>query len=121
MRPYSIDLRERVVKAAVSGQTARAVAATFAVSVASVVKWTQRYRKTGNVVPDKQGYQKPLVLAGQREWLLARVAKKPDITLRELMAELADRGVKISYYGLWSFFDRENISFKKKPVRQRAG
>jgi transposase len=41
-RAYSLDLRERVVAAVVSGESCRAVAATFKVSVASVVKWSQR-------------------------------------------------------------------------------
>ena len=43
-RAYSLDLRERVVAAAASGQSCRSVAKTFMVSVASVVKWSQRQR-----------------------------------------------------------------------------
>ena len=43
--PYSIDLRERVVARANAGQSVRAVVATFDVSVASVVKWSQRFRQ----------------------------------------------------------------------------
>jgi transposase len=38
-RPYSLDLRERVVAAVDGGQTCRTVADTFGVSVSSVVKW----------------------------------------------------------------------------------
>lgn len=40
-RAYSLDLRERVVAAVASGESCRAVAATFKVGVASVVKWSQ--------------------------------------------------------------------------------
>ena len=47
-RAYSLDLRERVVAAVASGESCRAVAATFKVSVASVVKWSQRFRATGS-------------------------------------------------------------------------
>ena len=43
-RAYSLDLRERVVGADLRGETCRAVAAAFDVSVASVVKWSQRAR-----------------------------------------------------------------------------
>ena len=46
-RAYSLDLRERVVAAAASGQSCRSVAKTFMVSVASVVKWSQRQRALG--------------------------------------------------------------------------
>ena len=47
-RAYSLDLRKRVVAAVASGQTCRAVAERFGVSVASVVKWSQRFRATGS-------------------------------------------------------------------------
>jgi transposase len=46
-RAYSLDLRERVVAAVAEGESCRAVAARFKVSVASVVKWSQRFRSTG--------------------------------------------------------------------------
>src|SRR4051794_9928854 len=42
-RAYSLDLRERVVAAVSGGKRCRAVAAVFEVSVASVVKWSQRH------------------------------------------------------------------------------
>ena len=60
--PYSNDLRTRVVMAVRSGETCRSVAKRFGVSVASVVKWSQRYRVTGSVSPDKMGgYRRPLL------------------------------------------------------------
>ncbi len=120
-RAYSLDLRERVVLAAASGQSCRAVAATFKVSVASVVKWSQRFRATGSAAARKVGGRRPFALAGEREWLLARLAEKPDITLRALGAELAVRGIKVSHFAVWHFFEHEGISFKKKPARQRTG
>ena len=42
-------------------------------------------------------------------------AEKPDLTLAALLAELAERGLVVSYYALWRFL-RRGISFKKKPV-----
>jgi transposase len=47
-RAYSLDLRERVVAAVASGQSCRSLAKTFMVSVASVVKWSQRQRAIGS-------------------------------------------------------------------------
>ena len=47
-RPYSLDLRERVVAAVMAGESCRAVAASFQVSVAAVVKWSQQFRATGS-------------------------------------------------------------------------
>jgi transposase len=93
-RSYSLDLRERVVAAVAAGQSCRAVAGTFKVSVASVVKWSQRFRATGSAAAKKRGWQRPYAVAGEREWLLARLAEKPDLTLRALQAELAERGAQ---------------------------
>src|SRR5947207_3400924 len=120
-RAYSLDLRERVVGAVAAGQSCRAVAVTFKVSVASVVKWSQRFRATGSAAAHKVGGRRPYALAGERAWLLGRLSEKPDITLRALAAELAERGIKVSYFAVWHFFEHEGISFKKKPARHRAG
>jgi hypothetical protein len=78
-------------------------------------------RATGNAAAHKVGGRRPYALAGERAWLLARLSERPDITLRALAAELAERGIKVSYFAVWHFFEHEGISFKKKPARQRAG
>ncbi len=120
-RPYSIDLRERVVASVEAGRSCRKTARLFGVSVASVVKWSQRQRRTGSVAPGKMGgHRRPLLLA-EREWLLARLAEQPDLTLRALLAELGRRGTKVSYGALWLFLQRQGLSFKKNRARQRAG
>jgi transposase len=120
-RPYSQDLRGRVVAAVASGRTCRATAALFGVSVASVVKWSQRWRATGSAAAKPMGGRRPLRLTGERVWLLARIAEKPDLTLRAVMAELAGRGAPASYGAVWRFFKHEGITFKKNSARQRAG
>ena len=120
-RAYSLDLRERVVSAVLAGESCRDVASTFKVSVASVVKWSQRFRATGSAAAGKVGGRRGYAVAGERDWLLSCLAAKPDVTLRALVAGLADRGIKVSYYAVWHFFEHEGISFKKKSARQRTG
>ena len=102
-RAYSLDLRERVVGAVAAGQSCRSVAKTFMVSVASVVKWSQRQRVVGSPAALKMGGRRPYLVARERDWVLARIAEKPDLTLRALLKELADRGLVVSYYALWHF------------------
>lgn len=119
-RPYSLDLRERAVARVEAGDSCRTVAALFGISVASVVKWSQRKRRTGSAAAKPLGGSRPRTLVGVRDWLLARVAEEPDLTLRGLVAELAERGVSASYGAVWYFFAAEGISFKKKPARQRT-
>ena len=120
-RPYSQDLRDRVVSSVASGRTCRATAALFGVSVASVVKWSQRWRTSGSAAAKPMGGWRPLRLTGERAWLLARIAEKPDLTLRAVVAELAERGTLASYGAVWRFFKHEGITFKKNAARQRTG
>jgi transposase len=121
VRPLSEDLRRRVVRRVEAGHSVRAVAEVFGVSVASVVRWSQRKRQTGSVSPKPMGNRTPRSLAGQRDWMLQRLAAKPDLTLRELVAELQARAVAASYGSVWRLLDDEGISFKKKSARKRAG
>lgn len=116
-RPYSNDLRERVVAAVEAGESCRAVAARFEVAVSTVVKWSQRYRRTGSVAPGKIGGHRPVLLAPHREFIVERLRQTPHLTLHGLKDELAARGVKVSHDTVWTFLRREGLRFKKKPVR----
>ena len=120
-RAYSLDLRQRVVTMVSDGETARAVASAFDVSVASVVKWAQRARATGSAAAKAMGGKRPYLLEQHRDWLLARLTEKPDLTLHALLDELRERGVVVSCDTLWRFLKREEITFKKNLVRRRAG
>jgi transposase len=120
-RPYSLDLRERVVAAVASGQSCRAAAATFGVSVASVVKWSQRFRAMGSAAAKPMGGRRPWVLEDERAWLLGRIRKEPEITMRALACELAERGIVVSHVSVWNILRRERQSFKKKHAGQRTG
>ena len=116
-RPYSNDLRERVVAAVESGQTCREVATRFGIAVSSVVKWSQRHRTTGSVAPSKMGgYRRP-VLDPHRDFIVERIRQTSHLTLHGLKNELAARGVKVSHDTVWRFLRREGLSFKKNTVR----
>ena len=120
-RPYSVDLRERVVAAVAAGESCRQVARTFKVSVASVVKWSQRFRATGSAAPKPMRGRPGLSLTPHRAWLLTRLSSAPDVTLRNLVVELGDRGVTTSYGAVWRIVHAAGLSFKKNAVRRRAG
>ena len=74
----------------------RAASAAFDVSVASVVKWTQRVRASGSAAAKPMGGKRPFLLEAERDWLLARLDEKPDLTLHALRGELRERGVAVS-------------------------
>lgn len=119
-RPYSIDLRERVVAAVERGLSRRQAAARFGVGISTVIGWVKRFRETGSVAPGQMGGHKPKAIGGEhREWLLRRV-KERDFTLRGLVGEFAERGLKVDYRSVWNFVHAEKLSFKKNRGRQRA-
>ena len=121
VKPYSMDLRERVVGAVLTGgMSARAAAVRFGVSESSAIKWVRRQRETGSAAPSQIGGHKPRLLTGAlRDWLIARAGR--DFTLRGLVAELfAEFGVKVDYVQVWRFVHAEGLSFKKKRPASRA-
>jgi putative transposase len=122
-RPYSQDLRERVVAAVErQGFSRNQAAARFGVAVSTAVHWVRRYRSTGSLAPSQIGGYKPKTLRGEHaEWLVSRCREK-DFTLSQLVVELQqERGLKVDRHSVWEFVHAEGLSFKKKPVRQGAG
>jgi transposase len=120
VKPYSNDLRERAALAVASGRTCREVAALFQVSVASVVRWSQRHRTTGTAAAAKMGGYRKRLLEPHRELVLERMAAKPDMTIRELVAELAEHGITTTEITAWRMVRSAGLRFKKNSVRRRA-
>jgi transposase len=116
-RPLSMDLRERVVGAVLTGESCRSVAARFGVAVSSVVKWSQRHRATGSVAPGKMGGHRRRVLEPHRAFIMERLAQMPHLTLHRLKDELVARGVKVSHTAVWVFLRCEGLRFKKNAAR----
>jgi len=119
-KPYSEDLRERVVGAVEGGLSRRQAAAAFDVGISTVINWVRRFRETGSVAAKPMGGDHRSRLMRERAWLLDRVEVEPDLTLEELRDELRQRGVSVGYGTVWRFFAREDITFKKKRARDRA-
>ncbi len=120
MRPYSNDLRDRVAKAVSSGRTCREVASLFGVSVASVVKWSQRYRATGSAASHAMGGHRKCRLEPYRGLVLDRLRAVPDLTIKALVAELAAQGIVTSPVSVWRLVRSVGMRFKKNTVRRGA-
>ncbi len=120
-RFYSADLRERVIKAVLSGLSARSVARVFSVSESSAIKWMQQFRRDGRMAPSTVRGHRRAVLEPHAAFLLELIREHDDLTLEEIRALLVEREIEASVTTIWSFYDRHGISFKKKPVRDRTG
>ena len=121
-RPYSMDLRKRVVSAVQRrGMSCQATARSFDLAPSTVIGWIAQFRQKGHINPGQMGGHKPKVLSGEhRLWLIAR-CKARDFTLRGLVAELAaERGLKVDYRSVWEFVHAEGLSFKKNTSAGRT-
>lgn len=121
-KPYSNDLRQRVVAAVESGLSRRQAAEDFSVGASSVIRWSAQYRLTGSVSAKAMGGSRgSRIVDADREWLLVRIAAQPDLTLEEMRRELAEqRGLVVGYGTVWRFFDREKQTYKKNTARHPA-
>ena len=119
--PYSYDLRLRVMDAVLGGIPYAEVTRRFRVSNSTILRWVRRLRENGSYAALPMGGKKPFVLADELSWLLSRIAVKPDLTLRELLAELHGRGIEVSSFALWHIVRRAGLRFKKDAPCQRAG
>jgi transposase len=120
-KPYSEDLRRRVVEAVEDGATIPEAAEQFGVSISSVVRFLRLHRDTGSIRPSKFGGYKGYALAAHEERVRRLVAEQPDITLAELRARLAKEKVKVGQSSIFRFLRHVKLTFKKKPARRRTG
>jgi putative transposase len=93
--PLSLDLRLRIVRAVNAGSSIRQAAKRFDISPSAAIKLMQRVRQTGSPEPAKiGGYRRP-VLEPYADELRALLARQAGITLREIQATLAARGIEV--------------------------
>lgn len=118
-KAYSCDLRERVIEAVETGASRREAAELFEVSVASAVKWLQRWKRAKSAAPKPRGGSISPLEASAAE-ILDLIATHPDLTLVETVADLRKRRIKTSRSSLWRFLDRHGVTLKKKPASGRT-
>ncbi len=83
--------------------------------MATAIVWT-RARETGERSARKQGQPKRSKLDPHRAFLLGRIEAEPDITIVEMRARLVrEAGVSASVGTIWTFLDRNGLTFKKRP------
>src|SRR5689334_13738076 len=111
MRPYSMDLRERVLADCEAGMGTEAVAKKFSVSPAWVRRLKQRRRETGEVGPRKQRHGPLPSWLDFAERLAEAVKAKPDSTLLDHKEQL---GLKVCATTIATALVAMGLSLKKK-------
>jgi transposase len=115
-KPYSLDLRERVVASIEAGASRHEAAERFDVSVSSAIRWMQRFLRFGSAAAKPSGGSTS-PLEAHAPWLLGLVAKHPDLTLDEIVVAMRREGIAGSRVAVWRFFERHKITVKKKSMR----
>jgi transposase len=118
-RPYSEDIRERVVARIEGGASRREAAEHFDICPSSAIKWMQRLEKTGSCAAKPMGGRLSPLDRHKKE-LLALIAETPDATLDEIVSAMHKRKIPGSRTALWRFLDRHGITLKKNAARERA-
>jgi transposase len=116
-KPYSQDLRNRVIDAVTKGEMSRRAAARrYEISESVAIKWLERVERRGSREPVGHGGHRASKLRPHRDFLEAARTEKPDITLQALCGRLlSERGVKVDTSMMSRFFRKIGVTFKKRP------
>jgi transposase len=127
MKPYSQDLRERVLAAVKETKLSQAkIAQAFKISPSTLEKWLQRQRETGACMALPHGGGHTRALAGCESLIRAQVKHQPDVSLDELCVRVAKaKGVQASPSMMCRELQRLRLPRKKSPstiinARRRA-
>lgn len=113
-RPYSQDLRKRVVKTVLSGKSCRATAKLYDLSASSVIRWVSRYQKTNSFASGQMGGHKVCKLASLDSYLVDYIKRTPDFTIADLLYHIEDtHQIRVGRETLRSYLKRMGYSFKK--------
>ena len=119
--PHPLELCTWVVNFVEEGDTHRAAAAHFRVSIKFVNDMVKRKRETESLDPKPQGRRGHGKLAGSHDWVRGKIEGKPDVTLDELVSALRrECGINVQRSALWGLLHRLGLSHKKRPPGQRA-
>jgi transposase len=116
MKPYSEDLRERVVAAVERGTKRVEVVETFAVSLPTMKRWLKQQRDTGDLAPKPIPGPPAVKRDALVEALPARLAEQSDATLEEHCSWWRERtGVKVSTATMSRAITAFGWTRKKRP------
>src|SRR5271169_1017824 len=122
-RAYSSDLRIRVIRLVEDGFTARGAGRRLGIGESTATAWVGRWRRTGSAAAKSQKGRSRSPLQPHRDWLLALIGERADLTLEEIRGLLGERGVRVGVSSVWRF-STGTASALKKPVhaaeQQRA-
>lgn len=118
-KPYSIDLRERVIQKHKEGKSVSEIEKELSVKTTFVYDMLKLYRETGSVeAKPPTGGRKPAITEEILSQMEALILETPDITLQEIKDEL---GLTVAISVICDAVNKKlNLRYKKNPFRHRA-
>jgi transposase len=113
MRTLSLDLRQRILDSYDNDEGTRAgIAHRFRVSLGMVKKLLQQRRHTGDIAPRHHfAGRKPMILGSHRSQMRSLLAKKNDLTLKELRQVM---GLRCSLQAIHVVLRKMGLTYKKR-------
>jgi transposase len=116
--PYSLALREQIIRAVIRGISRRTTAQLFDVSLAFVVKLMQRWERDHTLAPKRVS---AFALTPHADIVRALVAKQPRITIDKLRERLAEEGIVVGRAALGRFLIASGLSYKNRRKMSLGG
>ena len=117
-KPHPLELRERVVAFVDEGNTHRASAMHFRVSIKFVNEMVKLKRATGSLSPKRQGNGGWSKLGPYDDWVRERVARDGGLTQEALAQALyAEHGLRVAVSSVGYWLHRLGLSHKKNAAR----
>src|SRR5262249_4799628 len=120
-KPYSEDLRRRVIETIASGATIPEAAEQCGVSISSIVRFLRLHRETGSVTPAKVAGYQHVPLAEHEDLVRQLLAQQPDIAVAEHSARLTKKKIKAGKSAIFRFLHHLKLPFKKKSAGRGEG
>ena len=107
-RPYSIDLRDKVINFIKAGNSQKEASIVFGINKMTINRWHLRYKSEGHCRPKKRLGAKPTI---EKESFIHYVTHHPDARSEDIAREFG-----ISASGARYWLKRAGFSYKKKPT-----
>lgn len=121
-KPYSTDLRRRLLRAIENGLSATAAGHRFDIPASTAIRWASIWRKERrDAALAMGGDRRSDALEAHADAILSWIDEKPGLTLDTMVERLAATGVECSDRAVARLLKRHRVTFKKNSGRARAG
>ena len=115
-KPYSDDLRVRVVAAMEAGGDCRSVGEAFGIAPSTAGNWHRLYRRTQSCSARPMGGDRRSKLLEHEPYIAALLAQRCDLRLKDVQADLAERAVFVGWSTVRRTVKRLGLRLKKNDI-----